>query len=348
MSISNRRLRQEIASVAARFLFEGKDEEYTVAKRRAARHLGVRFTVRDLPSNREVREQLDHIKKTLDSHGVHLDPWRLKISTLRWMRKLARFSPRTPIAMMGDASLHQVDLHLAAGPHSEIRSVLDRACLEYQELESSAPTGTEFHFVDDCPVRVRILAGTVLPPDSLTSSECEEVLLREVTADELAAELLGLNPRIDRFAVYCELLSALEEVRLDPLEHAEGDALHHSLQVFDLAVEQRGFDEDLLTAALLHDVGAAVNVDDPVPESLDLLDGIVTHRCRRLIRLLDAAHGYRELTLDPVDRRRLRACADFDDLLLLAELDESGRRPGAATSTIPEALDRLRSLDAGW
>ena len=39
----------------------------------------------------------------------------------------------------------------------------------------------------------------------------------------------------------------------------EGDALYHSLQVFALASDRLPYDEEFLTAALLHDVGKAIN-----------------------------------------------------------------------------------------
>src|SRR5262249_39380536 len=39
----------------------------------------------------------------------------------------------------------------------------------------------------------------------------------------------------DRFQVYRRLLAPLETVKLNPLYHPEGDALYHSLQVFELA-----------------------------------------------------------------------------------------------------------------
>src|SRR5215470_16080996 len=39
----------------------------------------------------------------------------------------------------------------------------------------------------------------------------------------------------DKFAVYRRLLVALEQVKLNPEYHPEGDCLNHTLQVFDLA-----------------------------------------------------------------------------------------------------------------
>ena len=42
---------------------------------------------------------------------------------------------------------------------------------------------------------------------------------------------------------------------LHPTIHPKGDALYHSLQVYDLACDEMPYDEEFLLAALLHDVG---------------------------------------------------------------------------------------------
>ncbi len=68
----------------------------------------------------------------------------------------------------------------------------------------------------------------------------------------------------DRFQVFQALLIPLENVRQSPKYHPEGDALFHSLQVFGLAREEMAYDEEFLLAALLHDVGKAIDPDDHV------------------------------------------------------------------------------------
>jgi hypothetical protein len=65
--------------------------------------------------------------------------------------------------------------------------------------------------------------------------------------------------RLDRFQVYRLLLVPPEQVREDPKSHPEGDVLYHSLQVFELARQQRPYDEEFLLAALLHDVGKGMD-----------------------------------------------------------------------------------------
>jgi hypothetical protein len=75
------------------------------------------------------------------------------------------------------------------------------------------------------------------------------------------------------------------------------------------------------------------------------LEGLVTDRTRFLIEHHMAAHEYREGTLAPRKRDKLRAHPDFDDLLLLSELDRAGREPGVTVGTVDEAIDYLRQLE---
>ena len=71
-------------------------------------------------------------------------------------------------------------------------------------------------------------------------------------------EALGHNAHLDRFGVYRMLLVPLETVQQNLDRHPEGDALYHSLQVFDLARDALPYDEEFQVAALLHDVGKAL------------------------------------------------------------------------------------------
>jgi hypothetical protein len=63
-------------------------------------------------------------------------------------------------------------------------------------------------------------------------------------------------------------VAPLAAVRTDPARYVEADALEHALQVFDLVRDERPFDEELLTAALVHDVGRAIDRADVVAVGL--------------------------------------------------------------------------------
>jgi hypothetical protein len=57
------------------------------------------------------------------------------------------------------------------------------------------------------------------------------------------------------------------------------------------------------------------------------------------------AHEYRAGTLPAKVRRQLATSPDFEDLMLLRQLDDEGRVPGAAVGTVDDALDFLKELE---
>ena len=148
----------------------------------------------------------------------------------------------------------------------------------------------------------------------------------------------------DRFCVYQALLRPLEQVWLNPRTHPEGDALYHSLQVYALARESAPFDEELQLAALLHEVGRAIDPRDPILAGLDALDDTVTERTAWLIEHHDDAHRFREQTLGSRARRRFLAHPDFESLELLVDCDRRGRMVGMRVPDVDEALDEIREL----
>jgi len=170
------------------------------------------------------------------------------------------------------------------------------------------------------------------------------------THDEIRREIgrghdAGISPDADRFDRIAALVRVLENVRQDPARHPEGDALEHSLQVFDLVREERPFDEELLTAALVHDVGKAIDRTDHVAAGVAALGGAITPRTRWLVESLEAAHAHGDRTLGHRARQRLEAHPDFLDALLLAGADRRGRVRGYAAPSLEEAVAILRGLE---
>src|SRR5262249_55848772 len=141
------------------------------------------------------------------------------------------------------------------------------------------------------------------------------------------------------------LLLPLEDVKGSPKYHPEGDVLFHSLQVFELARDHRPYDEEFLLAALLHDVGKGIDRGDHVAAGLSALEGLITERTRFFIEHHMHAHDYRSRKLPPARRRELQQSPDFEDLMLLRQLDDAGRVPGAVVGTVDEALDYLKELE---
>jgi predicted HD phosphohydrolase len=170
----------------------------------------------------------------------------------------------------------------------------------------------------------------------------------EPTPPEPDAETTMLSPseHLDRFALFRLKLEPLEAVKQDPRYHPEGDTLYHSLQVFELARATRPYDEEFLLAALLHDIGKAIDPRDHALAGVQALKGLITERTSWLIEhhmhLLDRPGR----AIGPRQKRVLEESIHFEDLTLLRELDHAGRAVGVAVCTLDEALDYLRGLES--
>jgi hypothetical protein len=131
------------------------------------------------------------------------------------------------------------------------------------------------------------------------------------------------------------LLWALDGVEQSPKYHPEGDALFHSLQVFDLA-RRATDDRELWAAALFHDVGKAVQGQDHDEIGADLLEGLLSDRSVWLVRHhLDLLRDARRT------RQRYFDTPELLDLERLRRWDVGGRRRDAAVLEVDDALDIL-------
>lgn len=179
-----------------------------------------------------------------------------------------------------------------------------------------------------------------IPPDYLP----ENREIRDQMQHRLSVQPVGRQN--DRFARYHLLLAPLEGIKLNTRKHPEGDALYHSLQVFDLVHDAVPYDEELQLAALLHEVGLAIDARGPIAAALESLEGYITERTAWLIEHQPEAAALHEGTLGARSRKRLQASPDFDDLMLLEECDRKGRVRGAAVPDIEDALTSVRELAA--
>jgi len=196
-----------------------------------------------------------------------------------------------------------------------------------------------------------VLGHAVRPGDLPSDGEVREEVLAlarsktgvvvedeiEAGADDPEASTGRMADHLDRFAIYRLRLLPLEAVKQPAKSHPEGDALYHSLQVFERARDLQPNDEEFLTAALLHDVGKAIDPRDRAAAGVDALRGAVTDRTLWLI----ARH------MNPPGRPAAEPgipAAWLDDLVALREVDEAGRAIGAEVGTVDEALDYLKGL----
>lgn len=187
----------------------------------------------------------------------------------------------------------------------------------------------------------RVARGWVDADRLPDAGEVRREVLRSVDAPRCLAHVAG-----DRFDRIAAAVAVLETVRQDPARHPEGDALEHTLQVFDLVHRERPYDEELLTAALVHDVGLAIDRGAAVEAAVAALGDLVTPRTRWLIETLPLARAHADRTLGQRARQRLEAHPDFHDVVLLADADRRGRVRGYDAPTLDEAIAVLRGLEA--
>jgi len=377
--MADERIRRQVALLAARLMYERQESEYFTAKRKAARQLGVEYKFRpgDLPSNREIRDQIQALANVYEGSGRADDLRSMRLEALRMMRLLAVFRPRLIGSVLTGhvRKGSDVDLHVFSNNLSSVTSVLDDENLRYtverkrvrkhneERVFTHVHVEGRFNFeltlYDEDKVNYAFkssITGKAIERASV--AELEALLRREYPGVDLDDELYddtaaagGAPGRMDRFDLYRMLLEPLAGVKQNAQYHPEGDALYHSLQVFELARGHRPWDEEFLLAALLHDVGKAIDPSDHVAAAVEALEGSVTERTQFLVAHHMDAQALHQGTLGHRAKDRLRQSDDFEDLLLLRELDTAGRRRGAAVCTVAEALGYVRSLEddyADW
>jgi predicted nucleotidyltransferase len=365
MDMADERQRMQIALIAARMMYFREEKEYFTSKRKAARQLGVdgRYRPKDLPSNREIREQILSLATIYEGETRKDNLKDMRLAALRMMRTLNAFRPRVIGSTLTGHIRHgsDIDLHVFSDHLSAVTTVLEDAGLRFTvERKRVIKHGEERHFTHlhvpdrfdfeltlydaskfNYPFKSSITGKLI---ERATVDEFVRFLEQEYPGIDLEADIERTTDFIDRFELYRSLLLPLGEVKQSPRFHPEGDALYHSLQVFDLATRHRPWDEEFLTAALLHDVGKAIDPADHVSAGLQALEGTITDRTAFLIGHHMDAHALRDGTMGHRAAIRLRAHDDFEDLELFGELDRKGRVPGALVPTVEESLAEIREL----
>ncbi|MGF1579935.1 MAG: HD domain-containing protein [Gemmataceae bacterium] len=359
------RLRHAIALAAARLMYERLESEYYTAKRKAAKRLcGRNVKPKDLPSNAEIREQIQALARMHEGDKRLDNLKQMRLEALRLMRLLARFRPRLIGSVMTGhiRKGSDIDLHVFSDSIGLITDILEQHGFQYdverKEINKFNETRvfTHIHVFDRFNSELTVYAedkahyvfrssitGKAIERASI--KELEHMLGTEYPELDLDAELDAEAERMDPYAYFRMLMAPLEDVKQDARYHPEGDVLYHSLQVFELAKDALPYDEEFLIAALLHDVGKGIDRSDHVNSGLEVLEGYVTDRTEFFIRHHMDAHLYRTGELGMSMKKRLASSPDFDELMLLSECDKGGRVPGAIVGTLDEALDYLRELE---
>ncbi|MCA8991760.1 MAG: HD domain-containing protein [Planctomycetaceae bacterium] len=366
--MTNEKLRRQICFEAARLMYSRQESEYYRAKMKAARKILRGWVPASyLPSNAEIRDEIQRFAWMYEGEQRFDDLRGMRLLAYRTMTLLQRFRPRligstlTGYVRAGS----DVDLHLFTSSIAAVTNTLDDEGLiydvEHKEVRKQGECRiyTHVHVKERYPIELTIYSleeqRTVFqssitgkPIEYATLNQLREFLEQEYPGVDLDADTEASMERIDRFAMYRLLLAPLEKVDQGRTHHPEGDALYHSLQVFELARNALPWDEEFLLAALLHDVGKAIDPYDHVVAGLQAMDGFISDRTTWLIEHHMEAHKLRDGSIGARSRRRLASHEDFETLVLLEECDYEGRVPGAYAPELDEALDYIREIASDY
>ncbi len=363
--MKNTKLRKQICFEAARAMYFRHESEYYRAKQKAVQRI-CRGWVKpaDLPSNAEIRDEIQSFARLHEGRRRTDSLLQMRLAALRIMRLLGRFKPKL-IGSTLTGHVRQgsdIDIHVFSDSLEAITSTLDEPLLFYDierklvRKHGESRVFTHIHLKDTFRVELTVYASNLAshvfnssitgkPIERASIAQLEQLLATEYPGLSIDDRMRELEDSPDRFQLFYSLLLPLESVKQHPKYHPEGDALYHSLQVFDLACDALPYDEEFLLAALLHDIGKGIDPRDHVAAGLEALEGFISQRTAWLIEHHMEAHRILDGTLGSRAHRRLREHESYDELLLLCDCDRGGRVPGAQTIELEAAIEYVRELD---
>lgn len=364
MWMSNSKVRQQIAWQAARLLYSREETEYYRAKMKAARYVQKGWVKpADLPSNGEIRDQVRILAQLHEGQRSTDLLLEMRMAGLRLMRLLSRFAPKI-IGSVLTGHIRQgsdIDLHVFADSVESVRAELEYhgifCDLERKRVVKGGRPMTFQHlrFQDRFPIELTVYPTNQIrttfvssitgkPMERASLNEFEQQLKLEYPDLDLEQQVLADADAVDRFQLFYALMLPLEDCQQDLRYHPEGDVLYHSLQVFDLAMDQLPYDEEFLLAALLHDVGKGIDPADHVTAGLDAIREYITPRTAWMIQNHMEAHKVADGSIGRRARLRLQSHESFEELMLLQACDRAGRVSGVETTSLEDALDYLRQI----
>lgn len=345
-------------------MYQRQESEYYRAKQKAARQICKDWVKpSDLPSNAEIRDEILTLARLYEGPRLEDRLLHMRLVALRIMRTLDRFRPKL-IGSVLTGHIRQgsdIDIHVFSDSIEAVAMRLDEMMLFYEiERKEVRKQGerrvfTHIHLRDQYPVELTVYPASMIghaftssitgkPIERASFAEFSQWLTQLYPELDLESELEEMDLLPDRFQVFTGLLLPLENVKQPPRFHPEGDALYHSLQVFDLAYDELPYDEEFLLAALLHDVGKAIDAGDHVAAGLEALEGFITPRTAWLIEHHMEAQKILDRSIGSRSHRRLRQHDSYDELVLLAQCDRAGRVAGVQTRELDEVIELLREL----
>src|SRR5438270_4239424 len=237
--MSDGKLRQAIALEAARLMYERIESEYFTAKRKAAKRLCRRgVKPGDLPSNAEIREQIQLFARIHEGEKrtQHLKDMRLE--ALRLMRLLASFRPRLIGSVMTGhvRKGSDIDLHVFTDSVGLVTDLLQHDGWQFDVERKQVVKHNEARVFTHIHVHDRFnFELTVYPEDkahyvfrsSVTGKaierasvrELEELLAREYPGLDLGGELHTAGAAPDPYQLFRMLLLPLEDVGQSARHH---------------------------------------------------------------------------------------------------------------------------------
>jgi hypothetical protein len=186
----DRQIRTEVAQAAAKLIIEHGLDDWTKAKRKAARQLGVNEQT-NLPSGEELEQAIREYNNLFrpQSQGALL--YARRKAALQWMRRLIDFSPRlTAGVATGLASAHsEIRIELATDNAKQVELFLLGDHIDFDPAPSR-------HAGQDCPqyciaddgVAVRLVVVPVAQRRNLGRERAHERLDIQAVEVLLAAE----------------------------------------------------------------------------------------------------------------------------------------------------------------
>gem|GEM_PF-1166717 len=340
------KLRNSIAKEAARILLRSGETSYISARKKATRWLSKKkVTPQDIPGKAEIHSQMCLQSGLFSEEYRQATLYAMRTTAVELMEALEKFKPLLvgPVANPPVEEGVEIRLTVQAENAELVMESLKRFAVCCELDENSA---IQFH--NRFPCVIEIVSGD----DEISETENGIDLLG------FKALLVGpnddLKPLVDEVFAhdrrdtyrYLELLlSRLNGVALDPELHPEGDALYHSLQVFELGKQQLPYDEEFLQACLLHEVGRAIDRHHATLATLSALGDMISERTHWLIEHLPDAVNY--LSTGKISKG-IRRHEQFDELMLFTECDLDGTVRGFPVSELDEAISYLEEIENEW
>src|SRR5438876_9203673 len=231
--MANAKLRQAIALEAARLMYERTESEYFTAKRKAAKRL-CRQSVKpeDLPSNAEIREQIQVFARIHEGDKRTANLREMRLDALRLMRLVRAFRPRLIGSVMTGhvRKGSDIDIHVFTDSTGLIAELLEQEGYQYDVerkqvvKHGEARVFTHIHIHDRFNFELTVYAedkAHYVFKSSITGKaierasirELEELLAREYPNLDLEGALEAGIGEVDPYQIFRMLLLPLENVR---------------------------------------------------------------------------------------------------------------------------------------